>query len=508
MKHFLICFLVLVLMPTFTPLQAKEEKAKKEEKKEEKKKDKQHSSSNSAVTTHTITIAGKALTYEATAGTIALKGKDGKEKAKVFYIAYVAKDVKEKSKRPLTFSFNGGPGSSSVWLHLGVFGPRRVIMNKDGSVPPPPARLTDNEYSILDKTDLVFIDPVTTGYSRAVPHDKAKSFHGVQQDIESVGDFVRLYTTRNKRWASPKYIAGESYGTTRAAGLVSHMAKRYGMFFNGIILVSAVLQFQTIRFTEGNDLPYILFLPTYAATAWYHKLLPQELQKLSLPELVQKAREFAEGEYASALLKGRRYSGTKREALVKKIAMFTGLDKSYVRESDLRISLFRYTKEVLRSRGLLVGRMDSRLTGHSLDPVNDVATYDPSLSTYIGHFGGALNHYVRDELEYESDLPYEILTGKVHPWDWGVFKNSFVDVASSLRYTFCGNPSLRVFVANGYYDGATPFFAAEYTFDHMTLPGKLPTNVTMRYYEAGHMMYSHEPSLIKMKKDLADWLSN
>ena len=506
MKHFVICFLVLVLMPTFAPLQAKEEKAKKEEKKEQKKE--QHSSANSAVTTHTIKIGGKPLTYEATAGTIALKGNDGKEKAKVFYIAYVAKDVEDKSKRPLTFSFNGGPGSSSVWLHLGVFGPRRVVMNKDGSAPPPPARLTDNEFSILDKTDLVFIDPVTTGYSRAIPHEKAKNFHGVNQDIESVGDFLRLYTTRNKRWASPKYIAGESYGTTRAAGLVAHMAQRYGMFFNGIVLVSAVLQFQTIRFKPGNDLPYVLFLPTYTATAWYHKLLPLELQKLTLPKVVQAAREFAEGPYALALFKGRRLSGEDRENTVKKVAMFTGLREAYVRNSDLRIPLFRYTKEVLRSKDLLVGRMDSRLTGHSVDPVNDIASYDPSLSTFIGHFGGALNHYVRAELEYESDLPYEVLTGKVHPWDWGHYKNQFVDVATSLRRAFCSNPNLRVFVANGYYDGATPFFATEYTFDHMSLPGQLPKNVTMRYYEAGHMMYSHEPSLIKMKNDLTDWLSN
>ena len=488
-----------------TPLWAGEEKVKKEEKKEDKK---QQSSSSSAVTTHTITISGKELSYEATAGTIELKGEDGKEKAKVFYVAYIAKDVKDKSKRPLTFSFNGGPGSSSVWLHLGVFGPRRVTMNRDGTAPPPPAHLQDNDYSILDKTDLVFIDPVTTGYSRAIPHDKAKNFHGVSQDIESVGDFVRLYTTRNKRWASPKYIAGESYGTTRAAGLVAHMADRYGMFFNGIILVSAVLQFQTIRFTPGNDLPYILFLPTYTATAWYHKLLPAELQGLPLAKVVQRARDFAEGPYASALLKGSRLKGTERSEMVKHVAQFIGLDEDYVKDSDLRIPLFRYTKEILRSKNLLVGRMDSRLTGLSIDPINDVASYDPSLSTFIGHFGGALNHYVRSELDFESDLPYEILTGKVHPWDWGHYKNQFVDVATSLRQAFCPNPGLRVFVANGYYDGATPFFATEYTFDHMSLPEQLSGNVTMRYYEGGHMMYSNEQSLIKLKKDLADWLSN
>ncbi len=501
MKH-LSPLLVFILVFGFTSASMAKDNDK--EKKNEKKS--VSSVGKTQTTTHTVTIGKKKLTYEATAGTIELKADDGKEKARIFYIAYTAKGLKDTAKRPLTFSFNGGPGSSSVWLHLGVFGPRRVIMNEDGSAPPPPARLTDNEYSILDVTDLVFIDPVTTGFSRAVPHDKAKNFHGVQSDIESVGDFVRLYTTRNKRWHSPKYIAGESYGTTRAAGLVAHMSRRYGMFFNGIILVSAVLDFQTISFNANNDMPYVLFLPTYAATAWYHRLLPQELQKLSLKSLVREARDFAEGPYLLGLMKGQRLKGKERKKLVTQYAQFTGLSPAYVENSDLRVPLFRYNKELLRDKRLIVGRMDSRLTGYSIDPINDTSGYDPSLATFIGPFGGALNHYVRAELKFESDLPYEVLTGRVHPWDWGHFKNQYVNVATSLRQAFCPNPSLRVFVANGYYDAATPFFATEYTFDHLSLPEALQGNVTMRYYEGGHMMYSHKKSLAKMKKDLADWL--
>jgi len=462
-----------------------------------------------SVTTHTVTIAGHPVPYQATAGTLTLKpDEDGKTSARIFYVAYRRSDNDEASTRPVTFAFNGGPGSSSVWLHLGILGPRRVVLDDAGTAPPPPpARLVDNAASLLDVTDLVFVDPVTTGYSRAVPPDQAKTFHGVEPDIECVGEFIRLWTTREGRWLSPKYVVGESYGTTRAAGLAAHMTNRHGLFFNGIILVSAVLDFQTISPAPGNDLPYALFLPTLAATAWYHHLLPPDLQRLPLDDYVQQARTFAETRYLTALGRGKRLAAADRTTLAGELARMTGLSAEYVLRSDLRIPLSRYQKELLRSSGRIIGRMDTRVVGHGYDHVADGISYDPSLSMITGHYTGALNHYVRQELKFSCDLPYEILTGRVHPWDWGRAKNRYVNVTDGLARAFGPNPHLRVFVANGYFDGATPFFATEYTMSHLDLPPALLERVTMRYYEGGHMMYTHRPSLERLKADLAAWFA-
>jgi len=464
-----------------------------------------------SVTKHTISIGGKVIKYTATAGTLILKEEDEekgtKPKASIFYVAYTQDDVDDFAKRPITFSFNGGPGSSSVWMHLGLLGPKRVLLDKDGMPLPPPYKLVENEFSLLDTTDLVFIDPVSTGYSRSVPGEKSEEFHGVKKDIESVGDFIQQYTSRNKRWLSPKYIIGESYGTTRAAGLSGYLQDRHGMFLNGLMLVSSILNFGTARFDPGNDLPYILFLPTYTATAWYHKKLNSELQK-DLNTTLEKVEEFAYNEYTLALMRGSALSHEKRQEIAKKLSEFTGLAEDYCLQTDLRINIFRFCKEILRSEGVTVGRLDSRYTGKDRDDAGEMFERDPSYSAIFGPYAGTLNHYVRDDLQFELDLPYEILAPLYQKWNFDEQKNQYLNVAETLRSAIATNPELKLFVANGFYDFATPYFATKYTFDHIGLPPEFIKNISMGFYEAGHMMYVHMPSLEKVKSDLRHFINS
>lgn len=470
-----------------------------------------------SITRHSVTINGEEIRYTATAGTLVLKEETDKEgekpKASVFFIAYTRDDVEDTAARPITFSFNGGPGSSSVWLHLGVLGPRRVKPDENGELPPPPAQLTNNEYSILDKTDLVFIDPVSTGFSRAVPGEEAKQFHGFKKDIESVGDFIRLYLGRYKRWASPKFLIGESYGTTRAGGLAGYLQEQHGTYLNGIMLVSVVLNFQTIRFAPGNDLPYILYLPTYAATAFYHnKLEDYDTEALENTSDVQfeffmdEVKTFAMGDYTVALMQGSALFPGQRADIVQQLAKYTGLTREYIDRTDLRINIARFCKELLRDEARTVGRFDSRYKGIDRDAAGENFEYDPSAAVVQGAYTATLNDYVRRELEFESDLPYEILSRRVHPWDYGEHQNEYVNVADTLRKAMTINPALKVFVANGYYDLATPFLASEYTFTHLGLDKALQDNITMAYYNAGHMMYIDQGELQKMKSDLDAFL--
>jgi carboxypeptidase C (cathepsin A) len=468
-------------------------------------------------TKHTITINGQTIPYTVTTGRIVLKEeaekkgeKEGesegeKPKASIFFVAYTRDDVEERAKRPLTFSFNGGPGSSSVWLHLGALGPRCVSMGDADNLLPPPYKLVDNDFSLLDITDLVFIDPVSTGYSRAVPGEKPKQFHGFKKDIESVGDFIRLYTTRYKRWTSPKFIIGESYGTTRAAGLSGYLEERHGMYLNGIMLVSCILNFQTADFHPGNDLPYILFLPTYAATAWYHQRLDADLQK-NLHATLDEVKAFALGEYTTALMKGAGLSAEERQQIIRKLSRYTGLSEDYIDRTDLRVEIFRFTKELLRHERRTVGRLDSRFKGVDRDSAGENFEHDPSMSAITGPYTAAFYDYVRSELNYENDLPYEILTYRVHPWSYAEFENEYVNVAETLRMAIGMHPDLKVYVANGYFDLATPFCATEYTFNHLGLDPSLQGNIRLGYYEAGHMMYIHPPSLAKLKEDLAGFI--
>ncbi|UYN89613.1 MAG: hypothetical protein KIT08_11020 [Anaerolineales bacterium] len=461
-------------------------------------------------TQHSVTIGGKSIKYTAIAGTLVLKEEDDekgehKPKASVYYTAYIAEQPKSAKPRPLTFSFNGGPGSSSVWLHLGVLGPRRVDMPLDDSMPRPPFGLVDNEYSILAETDLVFIDPVTTGYSRPVPGEAAKQFHGFQKDLETVGEFIRLFTTRHQRWSSPKFLIGESYGTTRAAALSGRLQDRHGMALNGIMLISSVLEFSTLLFNAGNDLPYILFLPTYTATAWYHKQLSADLQK-DLTRTLAEVRSFASGEYAAALFQGDSLPAEQRQQIAARLAAYTGLSADYVERTNLRIEIHRFTKELLRNERKTVGRLDSRYIASDRDSAGENYEFDPSYAAIQAAFTAALNQYVRAELEFESDLPYEILTGRVHPWSYKENENQYLNVAETLRQAMVINPALKVFVANGYYDLATPFYATEYTFNHLQLAPELRGNISMEYYEAGHMMYIHEASLKAQHKHLVDFI--
>ncbi len=459
----------------------------------------------SSQTKHAVTIDGHKIDYDAVAGTMVLKDDAGKPQASIFYTAYT-KTGEDPAKRPITFCFNGGPGSSSVWLHMGALGPRRVALSDDGHALPPPAKLVENEWSILDLTDMVFIDPVSTGYSRAADEKNAKQFHGVQEDLNSVGEFIRLYTTRNGRWKSPKYLAGESYGTTRASALANHLQSSLGMRPNGILLISAVLNFETIRFDDGNDLPYTLFLPSYTSTAWFHKKLEPELQK-DLKATLAEAEAFAQGEYEQALRKGLQLSDSERKAMAAKVARFTGLSPEFVLRNDLRVEGQRFMRELLRDRGQTVGRYDSRYLGKDATDAGERPEYDPSYAAVQGTFTEGFNAYVNGELKFESDLPYEILTGKVQPWNYGTATNRYLNVAPALRSAMATNPSLRVFVANGYYDLATPYTATRYTFDHLGSDRKLLDRVTMTYYDAGHMMYVNKPSLVKLKKDIASFMT-
>lgn len=445
-------------------------------------------------TKHEMTVNGTKIPYTATAGTLILKKDDGKPSASMFYVAYTRDDAPDPSKRPLTFCFNGGPGSSSVWLHLGALGPKRVEMGPDGQAPAPPYRLLDNQDTALDFTDLVFVDPVSTGYSREAPGENAAQFHGFEGDLKSVSEFIRLYTGRTDRWASPKYLAGESYGTTRAAALSEYLMSNQGIYLNGITLISSVLNFGTLDFSNGNDLSYELFLPTYTSTAWYHRKLAGDLQS-SLEKSVGEARRFAEGEYASALMKGDKLTAAERASVVKQIARLTGLSTAFIEEANLRISPSRFEKELLRGERRTIGRYDTRLEGEDIDAAGERPGYDPSYASVLGAFTATFNDYIRTDLKYESDLNYEVLTDKVNPWSFKEFENRYVNVSGRLRDAMTQNQNLKVMIANGYYDLATPFFATEYTVSHLGLEPPLQSHVSLTYCEAGHMLYT-KPSCL------------
>ena len=467
----------------------------------EAEKAKEREEEKPVTTRQELRLAGRVLKYAVTTGVLPLKSKDGETEARVFFMAYVADRTGGPESRPLTFSFNGGPGSSSVWLHLGALGPRRVAMRPDGAMPQAPYKLVDNEHTWLDATDLVFIDPVGTGYSRAAKPDLGKKFWGLQGDIESVGEFIRLYLTRYERWSSPLFMVGESYGTTRAAGLAGHLVER-GIAFNGVLLVSSILNFQTARFMPGNDLPYLLFLPTYTATAWYHKRLAPELQA-DLKKTLAESEAFVAGDYARALAKGDALPAAERDTVAEQVARFTGLDKRYVAGANLRIEIQRFCKELLRAERRTVGRLDSRFKGIDTDAAGEEPGFDPSLAAIRPPYTATFNDYVRRTLGYKSDLPYYILGGGIGTWDWGAEGNLATDTGQALREAFAKNPSMRLFVASGYYDLATPYFATEYTLAHMGLDETQRARISTAHYEAGHMMYIHEGELARLKADVA-----
>lgn len=458
-------------------------------------------------TQHQATVGGRTLAYTATAGMIHLKDEDKAETtARIFFTAYTLNGVEDTAARPLVFVFNGGPGSSSAWLHLGAIGPRRVKMQDEGWMPAPPFHLEDNPHTWLDLADMVFIDPVGTGYSRAADPDKKKEFWSVENDLKSVGEFIRLYLTRYKRWHSPLFLAGESYGTTRAAGLAGYLFD-HGIAFNGLVLISTVLNFQTLEFEHGNDLPYVLFLPTYAATAWYHGQLPPDLQAKRVQDVVAEVETWAETGYTVALAKGDRLTGEERAAVIGTLARYTGLSPDFIDQGNLRIRDRHFFKELLRAQKRTVGRLDSRFKGIDRSGVTETPEFDPSMSAILAPYTAMLNQYMREELHYETDARYEILSFDVsRGWEWD--RGKFPDTSEPLRSATAQNPFMKVLVALGYYDLATPPFATEYTLSHMDLDPSIRDNVKMAYYEAGHMLYLDITALTKLKADVTGFVQS
>jgi len=493
-----------------------------------------------SVTEHSIVLGGKTLKYHATAGYIVLKEEEGKPlvpatgpkpapdansesksdtdqsktkdglkpKAKVFFVAYTLDDAGDLSARPVTFAFNGGPGSSAVWLHMASIAPRRANLTDEGEAPPPPYGLTDNESTWLDRTDLVFIDPVSTGFSRPVAKEDANQYHGLKEDIASVGDFIRLYTSRNTRWLSPKFILGESYGTTRAAGLSDYLQSRYGLYFNGIILVSSALNFQALEFAPQNNDPYIQFLPSYAASAWYHKKLPADLQSMSVTDVVTAARAFAGGDYATALGRGDQLPPAEKTRVAGELSRFTGLTANVILQWKLRIKDGQFFSHLLLAEGKMLGRLDARFSGFRYEPGTDGSDeYDPSDEAVHGPIAACFNDYVRRELKFESDIPYELETD-VSPWNFGDAANGFPGTVEDLRKAMTRNPYLKIWVTCSYYDLATPFFGAENVVAGMNLDPAIRGNLRFSYYESGHMLYIHKPSREKFKADFEAFLND
>jgi len=452
-------------------------------------------------TEHELRLGKKRLRYQATAGTLFLKDAKDAPRASVFHVAYIKQGVKDASKRPITFAFNGGPGSSAVWLQLGTFGPRRVDFPDAVAPPPPPYALVDNAETLLDVTDLVFIDPVGTGFSRALGDTEDKAFHTVKEDVRSVADFISLYLTREGRWNSPRFLAGESYGTTRAAALSAQLADQ-GIATNGIVLLSAALEFQSLMFEVGNDLPHVLTLPSYAAAAHYHGALGKKPPKLQT--LLKDAREFAMGPYATALMRGSRIGASERKEVVQGLSRFTGLSERWIDRAHLRLELSRVCREVLRDRGLSMGRLDSRYTAVEGDGVGEHMVNDPAFTGPFGPYASAMNHYLRQELGYHEDRRYEIINMAVNEsWTWPVEgRMGYVNTTADLRRVMLSHPHLKVFFGNGYYDLATPFLNSEHTASHLGGEDHIRANITEAYYEAGHMMYLHPPSRRKLAKDL------
>jgi carboxypeptidase C (cathepsin A) len=461
-------------------------------------------------TRHTLRTETGTLTYTAQTGRIVLRQEvhtddvfDGhKPKAEVFLTSYTL-DGDTAGQRPVTFAFNGGPGSASLWLHLGLLGPRRVVMGDAGALLPPPYGLTDNLESLLAYSDLVFIDPVSTGYSRAAQGEKPKDYHGYTADVESVGEIIRLWTSRHDRWLSPKYLCGESYGTMRAAALSRHLQERYGMNLNGLMLISSTLDLGTLDFAREQDTSYPLYLPTYAAIAHYHGLHGDR----PLAEVLAEAERFASRDYPWALAQGSRLSATERAETAATLARLTGLDADYVDRVNLRVEHIRFFTELLRSRRRTVGRLDGRFLGWEADYGQEHFSADPSYDAIVGPYTAGINHYLRAELKYANDLPYEALTHRVQPWSFKEFEGQYVTAGDRLAAAMRANPHLRVHVACGYHDGATAYFATEHTFAHLAIPEELRGNIELRYFEAGHMMYAHEPSRLALSQQLAGFVS-
>ena len=466
-----------------------------------------------SVTHGSVTINGKRIDYTATAGTIVLKNKAGKPTGSMFYVAYVKDGVRDPSTRPIAFLYNGGPGSSSIWLHMGAFGPVRVISGDAHHTPPAPYDVVNNNDSLLDASDLVFIDAMGTGFSRIIGKGQGgvgtpKDFYGVDADGKAFAQFVYDYVSRNDRWNSPKYLIGESYGTTRSAVLVNDLQQQ-GMDFNGVVLMSSILNFGTASFNPGNDLPYISFLPSYAAVACYHKVVQCPAD---LPAYLAQVKDFARGEYAGALMMGSSLPAAEKAQVIQKLAQYTGLKPAYLEKADLRVSLSQFMAELQRGRDLVTGRLDGRYSGYAADQLAEYAMNDPQSDAITGAYTAAFNRYVRQTLHFGEDRNYIVLSGAVgHDWNWKHYGGridwpGYTDVAPDLAAAMRYNPHLKVQIENGYYDLATPFYGTEYTVEHMGLPPALQRNISLKFYDCGHMLYEQPESIKQLHVNLVDFI--
>jgi carboxypeptidase C (cathepsin A) len=502
----------LFLFSAFVHLSpAQEKETKPAEKSAEKTPETPPAKEESSVTDHSIKIGARTIPYKATAGSILLKNDKDEDQALIYYTAYTRSDVKDLSQRPLAFLYNGGPGSSSIWLHMGSFGPKRVVTANAEITPPAPYKVEDNPDCLLDRADLVFIDPVGTGFSKAVGKAQDKDFWGVDQDVKSLAQFVQSYVTRNNRWNSPKFLIGESYGTFRNAALGNQLQSDNGIYLNGIVMISSVFDLGTLSFPLGVDLPYILYLPSYAATAWYHKVLPDHPDNLEA--FIDEARKYAKSDYANALLKGDTLSSADKAAVAKRLSAFSGLTEDYIIKSNLRVKLGAFRQELERSRGLTIGRLDARFSGPTYDLIASSASYDPQATAITGAFVAAFNMYLREDLKFPHDREYHVYANfGDHHWDWkheagpGGFFPGSPNVMRDFANAIIVNPKLQVELEDGYYDLATPFFEAEYATEHLGLPENLQKNIQHKYYAAGHMMYLRPEDLTTLKSNVAAFI--
>ncbi|MEZ4851976.1 MAG: carboxypeptidase [Bacteroidia bacterium] len=462
-----------------------------------------------SVTQHTARIGGKNISYTATAGTLQLRDEEDNPIALYGFTAYTKNDESDLTQRPITFAYNGGPGSSSMWLHMGVLGPKRVVVTDPGFTPAAPYKVEVNEHSILDVSDLVMIDPVGTGLSKAIGKAENKDFWGVNEDIRSVSLFIKQYINENDRWHSPKFLLGESYGTLRNAGVMNYLQGRLGISMNGVIMVSAVFDLRTLTFQPGDDISYVANLPTYSAVAWYHDKVKN---KPELKAFLEESRLFAKTEYTLALMKGDQITDTELKKILPKLARFTGLSEEYLRRAKLRVTEPEFAQELLREEGKTVGRLDGRFTGINQDLLSQTADYDPQSTSISPGYITAFSDYFYRELKVNKKHYYHTSAYARQGFNWNWQRggsrgfprsvNTGIDMAEAMTQ----NPNMKVLIMNGLYDIATPFFGVEYSIDHLELEPEIKKNIIMTYYEAGHMMYTHQASLEAFKRDFVGFV--